>query len=465
MIPTPTPVALPEAVSRALCAPQRFPVLSPAGRRMLHWLRGHPHAPRYRDYSGHRLDRWALWQARWRHHRLVSSPWQHPVPHELPVWVLPFSRAVRQSVPFHGQRGLHAAPWHEIPTTGRADLSADLTAHLPCAWSSRPERWSALICFTTSGTTGHPLRVPSLPRVAADYQAYHRRALAQLGLTPRAGRGQVGVALVGHQQRCFTYVSVNPLQGECGLVKLNLMPHEWHDPDDRARYLDALSPELISGDPVSLAALAALPMAHRPLALLSTSMALTPALRDALQARFACPVLDVYSLNEVGPVAVFDPALDGFVPLQPRLHIELLDDDGRPVAPGALGEVTVTGGFNPCLPLLRYRTGDHARWGHGPGGPVLRDLQGRAPVRFRHAAGHWVNNVELTQAFKPLPVVRFALHQAADDRLHLQVDMTELRLWQPRLRAAVQGCLGELPLRITPLQADDKVRQYTRDAP
>ena len=122
-------------------------------------------------------------------------------------------------------------------------------------------------------------KVPSLPRVAADYQAFHRRALRHFGIEPQAGRGDVGIVLAGFQQRCFTYVSVNPLQGECGLAKLNLAPTEWRDASDRARYLDDLAPELISGDPISLAELTRLGLRHRPRALLSTSMALSEGLR------------------------------------------------------------------------------------------------------------------------------------------------------------------------------------------
>jgi phenylacetate-CoA ligase len=271
-----------------------------------------------------------------------------------------------------------------------------------------------LLCFTTSGTTGHPIRVPSLPRVAADYLALHQRALRHLGVRLQAGAGDVGIVLAGFQRRCFSYVSVNPLRGECGVVKLNLHPAEWRHPDDRARYLDDLRPELVSGDPVSLTELASLPLTHRPRALLSTSMALHDGLRQHLQQRFGCPVADLYSMNEAGPIGVFLPEQQGFALLQPGLHVEIVDERGRPLPEGEHGEVTLTGGFNPCLPLLRYRTGDHARLVRSPQGPVLRDLQGRPPVRLRHHAGHWVNNVDVTQALRPLHLQRFALHQQAD---------------------------------------------------
>ncbi|MEY4564019.1 MAG: hypothetical protein RLZZ618_3296, partial [Pseudomonadota bacterium] len=455
----------PERLSAAheaeLFSPARFPVLGSAGRDMLRRLVAHPHAPTFHDFSGHRLTPTQLTEAQARHGQLqrAALPVRHDA-RDAPEWAAAWVRQLAASVPAHAGLNGPMPAWPSLPTTSRADFSARLAQHLP-----RGLPLDRLLCFSTSGTTGHPLKVPSLPEVAADYQAYHDRALAHFGLHRRAGEGDVGIVLAGFQQRCFSYVSVNPLHGECGLVKLNLNPADWRDPSDRALYLDALAPELVSGDPLSLSELAGLGLQHRPRAMLSTSMALHHGLREQLQGRFGCPVLDLYSMNEVGPIGVFDPALDGFVLLQPRLHVEVVDSAGRPLPWGEPGEVTVSGGFNPCLPLLRYRTGDFARLEPTAQGPVLRGLQGRAPVRFQRADGSWVNNVEITKALAPMPLVRFALHQRADGRLCLRVDSrSPLSLIAPSLRAAVESRLGPgLALAIEPLEADDKLRQYTSD--
>jgi phenylacetate-CoA ligase len=176
-------------------------------------------------------------------------------------------------------------------------------------------------------------------------------------------------------------------------------------------------------------------------------------------------------MNEAGPIAAYVPRVDAFVLLQPGLYVELLDDNGQAVPPGTRGEITLTGGINPCLPLLRYRTGDHARWINTPLGPALADLQGRPPVRFRHECGQWVNNVELSQALRHLPLRRFALHQQADGSLNLRIDTSfnmhqnEITRIESRLRESLAACLGSLPLSIMPLQEQDKVRQYTSDLP
>lgn len=444
-----------------LFSPRRFPVLGPAGRAMLRRLVDHPNAPRFHDRSGHRLARLDIIQARLRHWRIGRAllPW--PLDARLPpAWGAQWVSALAGRVP--AARGLAGRDWADIPLTTRADLSAALHQHMPA--DAPVDR---LICFATSGTTGHPLKVPSLPRVAADYQAFHGRALRHFGVALRARAGDVGIVLAGFQQRCFTYVSVNPLQGECGLAKLNLNPADWADAADRARYLDDLAPELVSGDPISLTELTRLGLRHRPRALLSTSMALADGLRRELEWQFRCPVLDLYSMNEVGPIGVFDPQLDGFVLLQPRLHVEIVDAGGQPLPYGQAGQVVVSGGFNPCLPLLRYATGDHARLEMSPRGPVLRGLVGRAPVRYRGPNGQWFNNVEVSQALSAFGLVRFALHQQADGHMVLRAEAIDsLEALAPHLRDALEARFGAaLPLTIAPLMADDKLRQYTSDLP
>lgn len=449
---------------RELTSPSRLPGLSAHGEAMLRRLREHPAAPVFRDMSGHRLGTWQRWQARSRQPWLLHGPVSTGAP---PAWVWPWLLSHRHDVADWPDARALWRGWAHIRTTSRADLSAHLIRHVSQRHVAQPSTSRPLLCFSTSGTTGHPLRVPSSPLAAAAYQALHERALRLHGVRTRAGRGEVGIVLAGFQQRCFTYVSVNPLRGECGLAKINLQPSEWRSPRDRATYLDAMAPELISGDPVSLSELATLGMAHRPRALLSTSMAMSEGLRARLTRQFGCPVVDLYSMNEAGPIAVYVGEVDAFVLLQPGLHVEVLDEAGRVLPPGEHGEVTLTGGINPCLPLLRYRTGDHARLVMTPLGPALRDLQGRPPVRFRHAEGHWVNNVELSQRLRRLDLQRFALHQHADHSLtlRLQSGAPDTQAVHAAVCRDLHDLLGALPLRIEPLHADDKLRQYTSELP
>jgi phenylacetate-CoA ligase len=437
----------------------RYPTLTEHGRRMLQLLREHPHAPRFQNQSGNRLTPQRLERVRAfeREQAGARFAWRPGVP---PPWVGPLLAQTYAEVPHYQRLGSPPARLEDVPPVSRADLARDIAAFVP---DSAPV--DELINFRTSGTTGHSLLVASHPVVAASYLTFHKRALRRFGIELRHGRGQVGVVLLGLQRRCFTYVSVTPTMDESGLVKLNLHPEDWRHPDDRARYLDALAPEIYAGDPLSFAELAALPLRSRPRALLSTSMALTPALRQRLEERFACPVLDLYSLNEAGPVAVADAAAGGHVLLQPGMYVEILGEDDRPVPPGARGEITLTGGFNFCLPLLRYRTGDHAALAMAGDEPMLVALQGRPPVRFRASDGTWLNNIDVTHALGRFPLAQYGLHQAADGTLVLRVQASGVP--EAELRQALARLFGpaqSLTIEALPPLAG-KVVQYTSALP
>ena len=435
---------------------ERYPTLTEHGRAMLDFLREHPRAPLYRNRSGNRLTADEVERVRSVCQEVQSAAidWKPDAP---PAWLLEFAAQCFAEVPHYRRLGPVPRRFEDIEPVSRADFSRDIAAFVP---DSVPlER---MINFRTSGTSGHPLLLPSHPVVAASYLAYHMRALRRFGITLRAKRGEVGVVLLGMQRKCFTYTSVTPVLDDAGLAKINLHPHDWREPSDRAAYLDALNPEVIAGDPLSFAALLELPVTCRPRAILCTSMVLLPALRGALDARFGCPVLDIYSMNEAGPIAVFDPAAGGHVLLQPRMFVEILDPAGKRVPSGERGEVTLTGGFNFCLPLLRYRTGDFASLDGSGADLVLRDFSGRPPVRFRAADGEWLNNIEITHALRDVALPQWTMHQHADGSVDF--NHSGPRSGDAEIHRILRALLGEVPLRIGEAKFDDgKVVQYTSD--
>jgi hypothetical protein len=484
------------------------------------------------------------------HVRDCFGPHGGPRNDELPAWVMPFAAWCYRDAPFYRGRGRLPADFAAIPTCGRQALSREPWRFVP---DSQP--LDDLIVYTTSGaTTGHSLEVLSHPEVAAMYLPLLEAALSiascrnppdcaalpstrksaacvtsPAGVRLAGGAERVSIILVCSQRRTYTYATVLSYLAGAGYAKINLDTADWRDPDDRARYLDACDPEVYTGDPLAFVALAELPLMTRPRALISTAMTLLPGLRRQLEARFGCPVLDLYSLNEAGPVAVAvpeaydnvmlsgitdqdaprrnsseashgdtDSSLDSrrnesvgadplrmttaqpfgagipasrgtiFTLLQPRLYVEILAADGAACPPGVRGEIALTGGFNPFLPLLRYRTGDFAALGYRDGRRVLVGLEGRPPVLFRGRDGRPINNVDVSTALRPFALAQFQLHQAENGDLTLRVrgDLTPPSLPLPRgegaggwvaLRAALLSLFGaDQPLTIERVEAFDE---------
>lgn len=453
---------------------ERHPLIGRAGTMLLHRLLEHPRAPRWNHACGDRLDGAGLERVLAFEEALRGAA--APAADGPPAWALEFAGRCLQRVPFYrGRAGGLRPPQDEaaftaLPPCGRGDLNRDFVSFVPDGQSLED-----LIVYETSGTTGHPVTILSQPLVSNLFLPLLRAALADRGVALEGGPGRVAVALVCAQSFTYTYASVSSYLGGAGFVKLNLNPLDWRDPADRAAFLEDLQPEVVSGDPLSFLALMRLPSQLCPKALVSTSMALAPGFARELESRFDCPVLDLYSLNECRLVAAAaDPgsgAADGagrghrLVP--PDVYLEVLDDAGRPVPAGGRGEITLTCARNPFLPLLRYRTGDHARLARRQGAPLLVNLEGRAPVVFLDAEGRGVNSIDVSYLLKPFPLARYALHQFADRSLRLLVQGPAADLGL--VRAVLAGLFSGLRLDIESLgplaPGSGKLLPYSTDLP
>jgi phenylacetate-CoA ligase len=108
---------------------------------------------------------------------------------------------------------------------------------------------------------------------------------------------------------------------------------------------------------------------------------LEPAIRAACREAWQVRVVDAYSRQEVGYIALQCPEQEVYHVQAESLLVEVLDGAGRPCAPGETGRVAVTTLHNFAMPLLRYALGDYAQVGEpcpcGRGLPVLTRILGR----------------------------------------------------------------------------------------
>lgn len=312
-------------------------------------------------------------------------------------------------------------PWAARPTVSRDDL-----ARWPARFTPDDQDLERMIVYRTSGTTGHALSVPHHPLAAACYLPLLEAAVAAYGRSLELAGDRTACFLLGAQKRTVTYPTALSAWREAGFAKLNLDPRDWRREEDAARYLDAHAPQLLTGDPLTFSRLLALGVRHRPRAIVTTAVAMNPKLKERLAATLGAPVIDWYSLTETGPLAYAAPDGAGYRPVAPDVYLEAVDDDGVPVPDGEVGEIAVTGGRNPFVPLIRYRTGDHGRIVRHrlPDGRYesrIADLEGRRPVMFRGSAGSAVHPNDVAAILRAHPVVQHEVAQEADLTVRVRV--------------------------------------------
>jgi len=122
----------------------------------------------------------------------------------------------------------------------------------------------------------------------------------------------------------------------------------------------------------------------------SISGALPPRLREEARALFGAKLVDNYSSEEVGIIAVECPDGDGYHVMSESVIVEILDEHNAPAPPGETGRVVITDLHNFATPLIRYEIGDYAEAGAicscGRGLPTLKRIAGRQRnwVRMPH---------------------------------------------------------------------------------
>ncbi|OLR94516.1 AMP-binding protein [Actinokineospora bangkokensis] len=436
--------------STALTDAERWPLLTPAAAANLDRLRTHPHAPPYNHACGDRLTADALGRLRGRtadHHGWA--------PGVEPPWVAELVDRVYRTVPAY-RRLPRPRSLAGVPPLTRHDLLLSAEQHVP-----DDADISGMIVYRTSGSRGPAATVPMTPEFCALDLPVIEHVLATAGLRVAGGPARVSLVNTYHQPVAYQFASVSSYWDGAGVVKVNTHPSGWRSPGDCRAFLDDLDPELYTGNPISLAALARVGLTSRPLAVLSGAMTLDDAAAARLSRALGAPVFDLYGITEAGLLAWRTG--DCFTVAPRQLYLEVLDPAGRPCPPGVVGEVAVTCGENALLPLLRYRTGDHAALSWRGGVPVLLDFHGRDPVVFRSRAGAVVNSIELTHVLSPLGMVAYQLHQHADGAV-------DVRVHSPGPGAgpvtdAVRSLLGDVPVRVAAvdLSGEGKPQRYTSD--
>ena len=254
------------------------------------------------------------------------------------------------------------------------DLSRDFEALPTCSREDivrRPEDivprdlgLDDAIIYSTSGTTGHPVIIPSHPGCMVKNLA-HLELLGRLHGAPiEPVRGAPTMLNISAQQRTYVFACAMAGWNGATFAKINLSAHDWGGGGaSRHRFCGDFAPQVIASEPLTMAEMLRLELPVSPRLLVSSAVTLTPAHAARVAEGLGCAVVDLYSSTETGPIAATVPGVDGHAILLPDVYVEVLDEDDNRVPDGTRGELTITGGRNPFLPLVRYRTGDYGKLG------------------------------------------------------------------------------------------------------
>lgn len=281
--------------------------------------------------------------------------------------------------------------WQEIPILTRQDAQENFEA---LSARSLPPIAGEAVEDASSGSTGRPLRylatdLQNLSAACCSERFFRWHGLRPDALTARIRATNNPEAAYPHG-RPHKWWRVG--HEESPVVDLTVST----TPARQIEWLKRIKPAYLVSYPSNLRELARIASEMEETLrfdlVLTFAEMVTEDMRIAIRDYFGREPLDRYGSTETGHIS-------GTCPVSLKHHIasevvllEILDDDGNPVAAGEEGRIIVTPFYNLAMPLIRYDIGDRAVLSGeacpcGRTLPVIERLLGRTRNIFRFADG------------------------------------------------------------------------------
>lgn len=254
--------------------------------------------------------------------------------------------------------------WPEIPMLTKKDIIAEAEAlRAPVV----PEAHGKIVYAQSSASTGVPLRIPNtqlcgmavacaswrhLENHRVDWSNDLAMIRAQATSPPRYGRqdganARWGPDWLAPEERGRRH-------------HLSIL----HNPKFQLKWLAELGPVYVNTLPSNIVRLArAAASASGPLpeikGFLSVGERVDEAVRHQARTHLKAEITDVLATSECGTLANQSPLSSSYHVLSELAIVEVVGEDGTPVAPGEIGRVVATPLFNLAMPLVRYRFDDY----------------------------------------------------------------------------------------------------------
>ena len=162
--------------------------------------------------------------------------------------------------------------------------------------------------------------------------------------------------------------------------------------------------------------------------------------RSLISETFGVPVANEFGSRDIGFTAHETPEGQMLL-MSESIILEVLDPQGRPVAPGVMGEAVMTGLCSDAQPFIRYRTGDMVRMSDeacraGRGLHVISEIMGRTTdfvVRSDGTIMHALGVIYVLRAAEGVAEFKFIQHGLDN----IEVLVIPNRMWSEASRGEI----------------------------
>jgi len=334
----------------------------------------------------------------------------------------PFYRDRLEAALAHSNKGLNLTDFQQIPILTRSEFQ---DAGDSINSTAVPVSHGATHKIRTSGSTGQPLTLKGT-KVTAMYNSalglrnnlWHRRDFLQKQLAFRTLKP-------GETVRRGTPWGPVINGGECIIVSMA------QPAGTLLKIIKTIEPAYIVIHPSVLKELLYMSreQGYQPANLKEVSSMgeiLYPELRERCQRQWNVRVLDSYSCQEFGVLALECPEHPHYHVQSEHILIEVLRPDNTPCEPGEIGKTVISSLSNFATPMLRYENGDLAEVGEpcacGRGLPVLKRIIGRVRNTAVLPNGERIMpNLSTGPLLNDLPIKHFQLVQKTTELIEARL--------------------------------------------
>ncbi|MBA3696666.1 MAG: phenylacetate--CoA ligase family protein [Methylotenera sp.] len=307
--------------------------------------------------------------------------------------------------------------WQRIPILVRKDVQENSQNLIS---KTIPQDHLPVGAGLTSGSTGRPISLLRTRVTSQMWDAFtlrshlwYGRDLSKKRAAIRYFEGDIAAAPLGAMQQGWG-TAADMFLPHGTVIALNVSTPIV----EQAKWLLKENPEYLISYPSNLAALAEFCSKEqiqfsnlKEIATMGELLSIEQ--RNACREAFGLEIIDTYSAEEVGYIAMQCPSSQHYHVQSENVLLEVVDEAGKPCKTGEVGRVVLTTLHNFAKPLIRYAIGDYAEVGApcqcGRGLTVLKKVVGRSRNMFIRPDGQkfWPSVPRFTdEMYAALPATR-----------------------------------------------------------